>query len=244
MSKILVHVMADGMPLTEAEIIKQLRSALKSSTKTWNGTSIKSVVRIMSVLDVSRKTKRLAEDCLAKFLSENSPSGLIPKGTDFRKLIRRAPKDFLGTLLDRISGPVMKAAERLEQKHPGGPTTAERVAEAFNMGRTIARKALLEDARQTRKDRIVPEMLVHKMWAVVDADGKLLCKFEGGKYVGESVFVTRAEAETFKGTSKSWRVARIRITEAERKAATRKRREPVREPLCGRGRPRGCGSLE
>jgi hypothetical protein len=51
------------------------------------------------------------------------------------------------------------------------------------------------------------------MWAVVDSDGKLLCKFDGGKYVGESVFVTRGEAVAFKGTAKSWRVVRIQIKE-------------------------------
>lgn len=54
-------------------------------------------------------------------------------------------------------------------------------------------------------------VLTHRMWAVVDSDGKLLCKFEAGKYVGESVFVTRQEAKNYKGTAKNWCVVRIEI---------------------------------
>jgi hypothetical protein len=49
------------------------------------------------------------------------------------------------------------------------------------------------------------------MWAVVDSDGKLLCKFEAGKYVGETIFVTRREAQNYKGMAKNWRVVRVEI---------------------------------
>lgn len=134
------HAMADGMLLTEAQIVKQLRDALKSTTKTWNYTSIKSIIRIMDVLDVTPKTKQLAEDCLVKFLLENIPASRIPKG-NIKGLIHRVPRGLLASLLDTIDEPLNKVATRLARENPELPMTPASAQKAFDMGCELAKKA-------------------------------------------------------------------------------------------------------
>jgi hypothetical protein len=112
--------MADGINLTEPKVVKQLRLALRLTTKTWNSTSVMSVLHIMADRRLGLKTKRLAEDCFVKFIMEHLPPAKEPfivKEKDVRKAIKVMPKRNLISAVEEFIK-VLNKAEEVPAKKP------------------------------------------------------------------------------------------------------------------------------
>lgn len=95
--------MSDGIILTEGQIVEQLRLTMKESTSGWNPTSVKSVILIMRDDGLGQETKKLAEDCLMKFIFEtcgHKLSDAVPPKA-LRRMLRKTPKEKLLGLVTR-----------------------------------------------------------------------------------------------------------------------------------------------
>jgi hypothetical protein len=118
--KPILCTMADGIGLSELEVVKQLRAALRLTTKTWNGTTVMSVLRIRADRRLGIKTKRLAEDCFVKFIMEHLPPAEEPcivKEADVRRALKVMPKRNLISAVEQFIE-ILDKAEKVPVKKP------------------------------------------------------------------------------------------------------------------------------